>query len=285
LLIDGALMGAAKLVLPLLLVSLGALGIFMANTAASAVAAVVSVVVIRRRLGIRAQPKVSPPVLRETLHYSLGNYLSSCLNLVPLLIIPLLILHRLGAPSAAAYFVAFQIANLINAVPFAVGEALFAEGSHEQEGLRRLATRSAVLTMTLTVPAVALTILSAHPVLALFGHSYALDARGALIVLALSAFPVAFNTWSSFLLKVTRQLTAMTVSNVAYAVVTVALVTVGGGHGLVWIAEAWGVGNLVSGLVAVVALASRRRRPVTPPEPEALWRPMRGVLLGEEEGR
>jgi branched-subunit amino acid transport protein len=94
-------------------------------------------------------------------------------------------------------------------------------------------------------------------VLTLFGSTYAADARACLIVLAVSAIAVAFNTWSSFLLKVTRQLPAMNLSNLVYAAVTVVLAALGAPHGLVWIGVAWGVGNLVSGLVAIAALALR----------------------------
>lgn len=254
LLVDGVLMGAAKLVLPLVFVAAGALGIFLSSAVASAVAALVSVVLIHRRLGIRLSAGRSLPVLRSTLRYSLGNYVSSCLNLVPLLVIPLLVLHRLGAAAAAAYFLAFQIANLLNAIPFAIGEATFAEGSHEQEGVRRLAIRSAVLILAVSVPAAALAILLSRPVLGVFGHSYAADAHGVLVGLAVSVLPVAFNTWSGFLLKVTRRLGVLTVSNVVYAVATVALAIAAAGHGLVWIAAAWGTGNLLSGLVAVCGL-------------------------------
>ncbi|MFE3170530.1 oligosaccharide flippase family protein [Amycolatopsis sp. NPDC059090] len=256
-LLNGVLMSVVKIGLPIVFVGAGAIGIFLSSTVASAVAAVASVVVIRQRLRIPVRPRLYPATLRSTLSYSLGNYASSCLNLVPLLVIPLLVLRSLGPEASAAYFVAFQIANFVNAVPFAVGEALFAEGSHEQEDLKHLAKRSALLILAIVVPAVSITAALAKPVLTLFGASYAADARNCLVVLAVSAFAVAFNTGSGFLLKVTRQLSAMNLSNLVYAVVTVGLAALGARHSLVWIAAAWGVGNLASGLVAVAALALR----------------------------
>lgn len=259
LLINGVLMSAVKLVFPVLLVATGAIGIFVASGVASTVAAVVSVIAIRRRLHLRLRPGISAAVLRETVGYSLGSYVSSCLNLVPLLVIPLLLLEKLGAVAAATYFVAFQIANLINAGAFAVGEALFAEGSHEDGRFGHLTRRSAVVTLAVVTPAVAVVVLLAQPVLAVFGSRYAVDGRDTLIVLALSAFPVAFNTWTSFLLKITRQLVALTVSNVVYAAGTVLLVVVGVAHGPVWVAAAWGGGNLLSGVAAAIALVARRR--------------------------
>lgn len=261
--VNGILMSVVKLALPIFFVATGAIGIFLSSTVASAVAAIVSVVLISRRLHIPVRPRLHPGTLRATLKYSLGNYASNCLNLVPLLVIPLLVLRLLGPVASAAYFVAFQIANFVNAVPFAVGEALFAEGAHEQEDLKHLARRAALLILAILTPAVIVTIALAKPVLALFGAAYAADASDCLIVLAVSALAVAFNTWSGFLLKVTRQLTAMNSANVAYTVVTVALAALGAQHGLVWIAAAWGVGNLTAGLVAFAALALHglRRNP------------------------
>ncbi|WP_409464758.1 lipopolysaccharide biosynthesis protein [Amycolatopsis sp. GA6-003] len=261
LLLNGVLMSAVKIALPIVFVGAGAIGVFLSSTVASAVAAVASVLVIRRRLRIPVRPRVHPATLRSTLAYSLGNYASSCLNLVPLLVIPLLVLRSLGPEASAAYFVAFQIANFVNAVPFAVGEALFAEGSHEQEDLKRLAKRSALLILAIVLPAVGVAVVLAKPVLALFGASYAAEARNCLVVLAVSALAVAFTTWSGFLLKVTRQLPALNLSNVVYAAVTVGLAALGAQRGLVWIAAAWGAGNLASGLVAVAALALRGLSP------------------------
>ncbi|ATY12110.1 hypothetical protein CU254_17785 [Amycolatopsis sp. AA4] len=261
LLLNGVLMSAVKLALPIAFVGAGAIGIFLSSTMASAVAAVASILVIRQRLRIPVRPRVYPATLRTTLAYSLGNYASSCLNLLPLLVLPLLVLRSLGPEASAAYFVAFQIANFVNAVPFAVGEALFAEGSHEQEDLKQLAKRSALLILAIVLPAVSVTVALAKPVLTLFGASYAADARNCLVVLAVSALAVAFNTWSGFLLKVTRQLPAMNLSNVVYAGVTVGLAALGAQHSLGWLAAAWGVGNLASGLVSVAALALRGLSP------------------------
>ena len=47
-------------------------------------------------------------------------------------------------------------------------------------------------------------------------------------------------------------------SELVFAVVTTVLAVLAAGHGTVWVAVAWAVGNTVSGIVAAVAL---RRRP------------------------
>jgi O-antigen/teichoic acid export membrane protein len=257
LLINGVLMGFTKIALPFLFVSAGAIGIFAASGIASGVAAVVSVVAIHHKLKIRLRWRFSPEVLRETFRYSLGNYISSCLNLVPLLVIPILVLNRLGPETAAAYFIAFQIATVINSVSYAVGEALFAEGSHQQEDLRALMRRSTAIMGAVITPAVGATVLLASPVLEVFGSAYQSMAHGTLVVLAVSSFAVAFNTWTSFLLKITRRLVVMIVSEVVFAGGTTLLAVLAAPHGPAWVAAAWGCGNVLCGTLAAVALATR----------------------------
>ncbi|GEL16908.1 oligosaccharide flippase family protein [Pseudonocardia asaccharolytica] len=265
LLINGGLMGIAKIALPFVFVFAGAMGIFAASGVASLLAAVASVLAIRRRLKIRVRWAFSAGLARRTFRFSMGYYVTACLNLAPSLIIPILVLNQLGPEIAAGYFMAFQIATVINSVSFAVGEALFAEGAHRQEGLGALARRSLAIMGAVTGPAVVIVVVLAVPALALFGPSYVSTARGALIVLAVSAFAVAFHSWTSFLIKITDQFAAMIVTEAVFAVATTVLVVLAASHGAVWIAAAWGAGNVLSGVVAGVALlAARRRRAVRP---------------------
>jgi O-antigen/teichoic acid export membrane protein len=266
LLINGVLMGLAKITLPLLFVPAGAIGIFAASGIASGIAAAASIVAIRCKLKIHIRCGFTFGILRETLRYSLGNYISSCLNLVPLLAIPIVVLGRLGPEIAAAYFIAFQIATVINSVSYAVGEALFAEGSHEQEDLWVLMRRSAAIMGAVIAPAVLVTVLLAGPVLLIFGPVYQSSAHSTLIVLAVSSFAVAFNTWTSFLLKITRRLAVMITSEIVFAGATTVLAVLAAPHGPAWVATAWGCGNLLCGAVATLALATgtkSRRAPGT----------------------
>jgi O-antigen/teichoic acid export membrane protein len=256
LLINGVLMGLAKIALPFLFVSAGAIGIFAASGLASGIAAVVSVVAIRSRLEIQLRWRFTLEVLQETFRFSLSNYISSCLNLVPLLVIPILVLNQLGPEAAAAYFIAFQIATVINAVSYAVGESLFAEGSHQQQDLRALMRRSAAIIGAVITPAIGVVVLLARPVLGVFGSVYQSTAHGTLVALAVSSVAVAFYTWTSFLLKITGRLTVMIILEVVFAGGTTILAMLAAPHGPAWVAAAWGGGNLLCGTLAAVTLAT-----------------------------
>ncbi|WP_330455744.1 oligosaccharide flippase family protein [Streptomyces sp. NBC_00820] len=252
--VNGLLMSLVKLGLPVAFVGFGAFGVFAASGAASTVAAAASVLAIRRVLRIAVRPAFSWRMLRSTLGYSLSSYLSGSLNLVPQIVLPIVVLQTLGPVPAATYFVAFQIANLVNSASYAIGEALFAEASQAGVALAPVARRSGKAIALATVPAVLVVCLLARPVLTVFGPRYAADGTATLIAFTVSALAVAFNTWVSFLLKVTRQLVAMVVSNVVLAAVVLAVAVSRLDHGLQWAAVAWGVGNLASGIVAGAAL-------------------------------
>ncbi|MCH5673544.1 lipopolysaccharide biosynthesis protein [Streptomyces gilvus] len=252
--VNGGLMSVVKLGMPVLFVGLGPFGIFAASGVASAVAATASVVAIRRVLRVRVRPSFSWRTFRSTLGYSLSSYLSGSLNLIPQIVLPIVVLQTLGPVPAATYFVAFQIANLVNSASYAIGEALFAEGSQQGAQLGPIARRSAKAIFAVTVPAVVLVVALAGPVLRLFGPEYATDGRQTLTVFTVGALAVAFNTWASFLLKVTRQLVAMVVSNLVLVVVMLVIALARLDHGLEWAGIAWGVGNLASGAVAGLGL-------------------------------
>jgi O-antigen/teichoic acid export membrane protein len=257
LLINGVLMNVVKLALLTAAVTFDAFGIFAASGVASAVAAVVSIAVIRRHLRIPFRLRIHRDSLRRMVRYSLSSYLSGCLNLVPQLALPLIVLHQLGPVRSAVYFMAFQIANLVNSASYAIGESLFAEGSHEGGNLRAIAFRSAGLMLAVTGAAAGLLMLLAGPALTVFGADYASAGTRTLILFALSSLAVAFNTWASFLLKITRELRALTVSNIVFVVVTIGVALAGIPHGLPWAAVAWSAGHLLSGGVAAFALVPK----------------------------
>ncbi|MFJ1704441.1 lipopolysaccharide biosynthesis protein [Kitasatospora sp. NPDC088346] len=263
--VDGLLQGLVKLALPVGLVAFGSVGIVGATGGGYLVAVLASLFLMRRRLGFRFDFRTRGTRLREQLRFSVASYVSSLLNLVPLMATPLIVLHELGAASAGYYFVAFQIAGLLNAVSTAVGEALFAEVSFDESRFAELLRRSARIIAAVQLPAVVVVALGSGLLLRMFGGGYATRAHGLLVVLACGALAVALNTWASFALKLARRMKHLILSNVVYAVVTIGLAALWAPRGLVWLGWAWGAGNLASGLYAAVALIGRRTAAAPPP--------------------
>ncbi|WP_037601356.1 lipopolysaccharide biosynthesis protein [Streptacidiphilus rugosus] len=260
-LVDGVLQGVAKLGLPVVLVGFGAAGIIGATGGGYLVAVAASLLLMRRKLGFRADFRTRGTRLREQLGFSVASYTSSLLNLAPQMAVPLVVLQQLGSSAAAYYFVAFQMASLLNSVSFSVAEATFAEVSSDESRFGELLRRSGRIIAAVQIPAVVAVALGSGLLLRLFGADYARGAGSLLTVLACGALAVALNTWASFALKLTRQMKHLILSNVVYVVVTLGLAVYWAPRGLVMIGWAWGIGNLASGLYAAFALLGRRPLP------------------------
>ena len=260
LLVDGIVQSLIKLALVAPLVALGAFGLYVAYGLSAVVAVVLSVALLCSVMGLRPRPG-RPGTLRGYLGYSGGTYVSACLNLLPILAIPLIVLNEQGAEEAGYYFVAFQIATLLNSISFAICESAFAEGAHDAGQLRTVARRSAKLAFTAQTAGALLTAIAAPYVLGFFGSSYSDNATELLIVLALGSIAVAFNTWTSMLLKLTGNgMSWLIGSHFVYAVGIIAGAQILAGRDLVWIGVVWGAGNAVCGLIALIGITESRRR-------------------------
>ncbi|WP_331730744.1 oligosaccharide flippase family protein (plasmid) [Kitasatospora sp. NBC_00070] len=259
---DGLVQGLSKLALPALLLGLGAFGIIAASGAGYLAGTLASFILMYRKLKFRPRLRAKDTHLRDHLGFSLASYGSSLLNLAPLLVLPLIVLQRLGAAQAAFYFAAFQIATLLYAISYSVGEALFAEVSNNESRFVPLLRRSALVMAGAQIPA-AVVVVAAVPMLRLFGAEYAAGAGPLLMVLAVASVAVAMNTWASFALKLARRLKHLVVGNVLYATVTIGLAIALAPRGLVWLGWAWTAGNLVAGLYCSLALLGARA-PVAP---------------------
>lgn len=259
-LVDGLLQGLAKVALPAALVGFGTVGIVGSTGGGYVAAALAAQFLLHRRLGFRFDFRTRGTRLREQLRFAAASYTSSLLNLLPQMVAPLIVLHHLGAEAAGYYYVAFQIATLLYAVSYSVGEAVFAEVSYEPSKFGVLLRRSATIIAVVQIPAGTAVALGSGLVLKLFGPGYAEHAQPLLSALAVAAGAVALNTWAGFALKLTGRLRTLVACNVVYAMVSVGLALYWGPRGLVWFGWAWAGGNLAAGLVAMAALLGGRLR-------------------------
>jgi len=168
-LVDGGVGGVSKLVLIGLLAGSGTYGLFCAQVGGFAASALASVVLIWTLLHYRPHLKGALTTMRPLLRFSGVNYLGNSFNLMPVLVVTLIVLDRLGAQSAAYYFVAFQFANLLYSCAYAVEQNFLAEGAHAEERLTSLMWRSAKVLIYLSVPAAIAGALQSHSIMLVFG--------------------------------------------------------------------------------------------------------------------
>jgi O-antigen/teichoic acid export membrane protein len=256
LLVDGLLQGTIKLAAPVLLVGLGAFGLFAAVGLACTAAVTASVLLLIVRFAYRPRLRISRTVLRRVIRFGAANYLAELFTMLPVVALPLIVVRGRGAAEAGYFYLAMSVANMLFTASIAVGTSLFAEGSHDDGALRKLARRGARLQMCAVAPAVIM-MLASHWILAVFGRSYVNHATMPLLVLLGAAPIVAWKHLTAALLRVRRQLRALVTANAIVGIAPVVLAAAWVHHGIVWVAWAWMAGNTMSAVVATAALVRR----------------------------
>ena len=294
-LVDGGICGITKVASIALVIGAGAFGLFCASLVGPAAAALVSVLLMIRVLRWRPAFRKAFRALVPLLRFSGASYIGNILNLLPILIVPLIALDRLGAAAAAYYFVAFQITNLLYSAAYAVEQAFLAEGSQAGVDWHGLVRRSLHVLIMLCLPACFVLIVAARWILMMFGRTYSQHGTTALMVLTAAVIPLAANSWWQSVLRLSGRLGAIVVSNAVYAVAICSLAWFLAPHGLTVLTAAWPIGGLLGVAAAAVSgkslwrdrSAVRRRndwkRSVWPLHPETgrrrWWPAMTAVVV------
>jgi O-antigen/teichoic acid export membrane protein len=264
-LVDGIIQSLVKLMMPVFLVALGAVGIITATGVGYLVAVIASLYFMRRKLAFRFEFRAKATRLRESAHYSATSYASTLLNLLPLLVLPTIVLRSLGSEQSAYYFMAFQIATLLSAACYAISQSLFSEGAHDPAAVSALLRRSArIMALVVGPGALALAALS-KPVLEIFGADYAQHAQGLLVVLSLGSIAVAFNAWAASALRIVNRMRSLVAADLVLAGTVFGMALGLGSRGLPWMGAAWVAGNLLSGFVAAARIPRRGAAPASEP--------------------
>jgi O-antigen/teichoic acid export membrane protein len=173
-----------RIFLIFLFVSLGAIGIYNSFWVATFFGFCVSLILLKSELKFTFLFKKD--FFKESLKFSVGNYVASLFSSVPALILPILVLNNIGVTEAAYYYIAYAIASIIFMIPNAVSTSLFIEGSHG-ESLKKSVIKSYAIIFILLIPVVLITYFFGHFILTIFGKKY-LESLELLKVFVLSSF-------------------------------------------------------------------------------------------------
>jgi O-antigen/teichoic acid export membrane protein len=244
-----ALVSAAKLLFVLLFaaVGTGAAGLVGAWTASSVLGVAVGAgwLIPRMRLGRppgdgpHRRPVVAPGTRpgprRHSRHHRLlvlpsadsarrmlGQHLTSVGGAVTPLVLPVLVVIRLGVTLNAYFYITWMVGGVFFMVSPSVASALFAEGVRTQSDLRNVVIKALYVIALLLVPAIVVMVVGGKLILGLFGTSYAAAGYGLLILLAISAIPDAVSNVAVSIFRVTQRLRYSAVLNLGILVVTLA---------------------------------------------------------------
>ena len=218
----GAIFALLKIPLPILLVLFfHTFGIAAAWGIAIGIAVVFSLFFLLPRVQNRywPVPKLNIRAISKMWGYSTGSYLASLFTSAPALILPLMVVNIIGAEHNAYFYVAWTIASLLSAIPFAVSQSLFAEGAHFEDRLEVNIRRAFKFIFLLLVPAVALLFLLGNWLLSLFGDSYSTNGLTLLWILSLSSLLIGVIAIYKSILRVKDRIRELTIISGFIAIV------------------------------------------------------------------
>lgn len=257
---DGCVNGSVKLLLSFLLAGMGAYGIFGAFGIAMLATAALSFTFLMARFSFKPELRIDKPVLRDVFHYSFSNYLANIFIIAPALVVPLIVINRLGAAAAGYYYMAFMIANLLYSISYSVSQSLFAEGSCEGASLDKLLKRAAAIVIAIMIPAGVITAAAGPLVLQFFGRSYDVQGSQIIVLLALAAPAIAAAYLGITVLRIMRKTKTLIAASFVYFFVVCAAAAILSGRGLAWVAAAWIAGGISSSAVSLLSIALAKRR-------------------------
>ncbi len=261
--------GIAKIALLLFLVEAAVVGLFGAYTLPLLVVTVVSFLIVRRVWPVRREDGV-PHRLRDVASLSFGNWISGLAYSLPSRLGPSLMLIFVGPSPVSYFFIALQLAEILNYIPESVSKSLYAHGSLRDRLPAALTSSMRRLLAVILLPLVALGVLLASIGMTIVGGT-TYGAHGlALQLFLLATLPKAGIQIYKAQFNVDRRPVALIVMGSALGLSTLAFLLVGLVRGVApdWLPLAWVLGGIVA--LGFGWWLSRRRLPIEPESAAAL---------------
>lgn len=216
---------AVKLAAPPVFTFLGNLGCYIARVIYIGFYVFTLVRTLLKR-GHRFKFELSRESAHELGRFSAGVYVGSIVGGLPQLLLPLIVLSRMGAQQSAYWSIAMTIGALLNQLPLAVTQALLPEISHRPAERRHLLFRSTFLVTGIVVPALLVAYIGAPLLLGVFGHSYTAQIISSLHWLIYSGFVTLMNYATGAILYVAKKSGAIIFVNAVDTIITVGMAAV-----------------------------------------------------------
>jgi len=238
------------------LTAFGALGIYASCGLTPILAFLLGFFLISRVCKYRPFPSVKRGVINDLFHFSFGNYIARIFEELPRVILPIMVINILGAEKNAYFFIAWQISMLLHAIPRWTSVSLLAEGSYNQEELRRNTKRATKFIFILLGAVIVGIFLFGKYLLWIFGEEYAKNSLDVLLILVLGSIPFAFNVVYASIKRVQKEVKPVIWVYGGIAVIT--LVTsylLMQNMGITGVGVAWMIGNGV--IIGSIGLKER----------------------------
>jgi len=222
-LLKNTIFSIGKIILPFLLVSFGAMGIFGSWTISAIIGFLVVFSILVFKLGYVFEPYFYDGILKKIIPYSFGNYVAGFISALPLMLLPLIITNILSPEITAVYYISVSLALLVFNIPSAITNSLLAEGSKNAKDLHKITRKSIKLTLITLVPAVLFIIICGKFILSLYGTHYADNGFHFLQIMVLSSVFVAANYIMSTILRLKNMIKELILVNLFTSFIILAL--------------------------------------------------------------
>ena len=251
-LIRNIISSIAKLILPIFFVTLGAYGIFMSVGIALTIAFSFSLMFLISKFNFLFKPSINKDVVKKMTKFSLGNYIAGFIGGLPVMVIPILITNSLGAEFSAYFYMAMMIANLLYVISSATSQALFAEGSYGETGLKVYLKKAIKIISIIIIPAIIIISLFGNNILLAFGKKYSDEGFTLLKFFSISAIFVSMNTIGSVILNIKHKIGLMILLNLLNTTIILSIIIILMKMNLfrvVDIGVAWNIGHGTTALI------------------------------------
>jgi O-antigen/teichoic acid export membrane protein len=223
------------LVVPLCAAGLGAPGIVVAWVASSVIGAAAGAFWLLPRIGPAATSAEATAGQRgrrarharrsgkraDYVSHLVGQHLTSVGGQLTPLLLPVLVVARLGAGCNAYFYITWMIGSVFFMVSPSISQALFAESVRRDAGLRPTVVKAFRIASFLLIPAMVAMVAGGKLILAIFGHTYVSAGYGLLVLLAISAMPDAVSNVAVAICRATNRLGYSAAINLGILVCTV----------------------------------------------------------------
>lgn len=250
-LIKNTVLSVVKLVIPFILIGLGAYGIFMSFGISIIIAALIGLGFLFIKFNYTIQPLIRMSIVKRMVKFSLGTYAAGFIGGLPALVLPVVITNSMGAKYSAYFYVDMMIANLLYIIPLATSQSLFAEGSYSAYELRKHVRKAIKIISLILIPAILITLIFGKYILLAFGKQYSSDGFLLLQILSISAVFLTINFISNAILYVKHKIGLVILVNLLGAIAILSLSVILARQDLIGIGAAWIVGQ---GIISIIYL-------------------------------
>lgn len=253
-LIKSFILSTLKLIFPLIFLIVGAYGIFASVALANLIGVFAGFVILLSKFGYKPSLSYNKDVVKKMASFSAGNYISGFFSQVPALVLPLLIINKLNAETAAYFYMDMMILSFLTIISGAATQSLLAEGSYDESKLKEHFLKATKVIFLFLMPAIILIVLFGNIILQAFGKDYASDAFLFLQLLSVSSIFISICSLGNAIFRVRQQIKYLIFVNLFGDILVLGLAYLFIDSGLVGVGIGWLLGRIILSLVYAILL-------------------------------